>query len=296
MAIALVNVEWGPIGVNAPQATATTWETWTTTYDDGTTDESRDRNVYTLVLSGDSWLIASDSHPDATPSAAASPGDVPPPSALPAPTAAPGASMSRNWAGYAATGGQFTGVSAIWAVPPFAPSLASGVDATWVGIGGMSSRDLIQAGTQEITSGGGTTEYQAWVEALPRPSLTVPLYVYAGDQISVSVIQQSPGLWQISFANGTTGQTYQVTQQYESSLSSAEWVVEAPTASRGRLLPLDDFGTISMNLANAMVNGETVSAGDAGAQPIALMGRHGEVLAQPGLLSPDGASFAVSTR
>ena len=203
--------------------------------------------------------------------------------------------MSRNWAGYAATGGQYVGVSASWAVPPFSPSLASGIDATWVGIGGMRTTDLIQAGTQEITSGTGATAYQAWVEVLPRPSVTVPLYVYAGDLVSVSITQQSPTLWLISFANGTTGQTYQVTQQYQSSLSSAEWVVEAPTAGRGRLLPLDDFGTISMTQATAIMNGETVSAGEAHAQPIALIGRQGVVLAQPSPLGPDGASFDVST-
>src|SRR5579862_7331722 len=62
---------------------------------------------------------------------------------------------SRNWAGYAAGGGSFTGVTATWTIPQ---SSGSGVDATWVGIGGLQTRDLIQAGTQgTVTRSGSVT-------------------------------------------------------------------------------------------------------------------------------------------
>jgi peptidase A4-like protein len=54
---------------------------------------------------------------------------------------------SRNWAGYAATGGSFRQVSATWSVPQFAPDSPAGADAIWVGIGGVHGTDLIQAGT-----------------------------------------------------------------------------------------------------------------------------------------------------
>src|SRR5438445_3920613 len=47
--IKLLNIDWGPISVNGSSATATAFETWSTTYSDGTTEQSRDRNVYTLV-------------------------------------------------------------------------------------------------------------------------------------------------------------------------------------------------------------------------------------------------------
>src|SRR5205823_11050596 len=53
---------------------------------------------------------------------------------------------SQNWAGYAATGGAYTGVSAAWTIPDIAFISSPGVDAAWVGIGGVRSRDLIQAG------------------------------------------------------------------------------------------------------------------------------------------------------
>src|SRR5205823_864803 len=41
-AIKLVNIEWGPVSVSGTTATATAWETWTTSYSDGTTEQSRD--------------------------------------------------------------------------------------------------------------------------------------------------------------------------------------------------------------------------------------------------------------
>ena len=47
--IELVNLEWGPIAVGGATATATTFETWRTSYSEGPTDFSRDRNVYSLV-------------------------------------------------------------------------------------------------------------------------------------------------------------------------------------------------------------------------------------------------------
>src|SRR5579862_3178597 len=58
---------------------------------------------------------------------------------------------SSNWAGYAAQGGTFTGVTGTWTVPaPTADATTTyatriAADATWVGIGGVSTRNLIQA-------------------------------------------------------------------------------------------------------------------------------------------------------
>jgi ketosteroid isomerase-like protein len=74
--IKLVNVEWGPISVNGDTASATNYETWSTTFSDGTTEQSRDRNVYTLVRDNGTWKVQSDDHPDQalTPTAPGPPG------------------------------------------------------------------------------------------------------------------------------------------------------------------------------------------------------------------------------
>jgi hypothetical protein len=75
--IKLINIEWGPIVVNGNTAVATDFETWSTTFQDGTTEQSRDRNVYTLVNDNGTWKVQADDHPDqqsaATPGPPAAP-------------------------------------------------------------------------------------------------------------------------------------------------------------------------------------------------------------------------------
>jgi hypothetical protein len=71
--IELNNVEWGPITVSGDTASATNYETWTTTFSDGTTEQSRDRNVYTLVRDNGTWKVQADDHPD-QPQAPTAPG------------------------------------------------------------------------------------------------------------------------------------------------------------------------------------------------------------------------------
>ena len=200
---------------------------------------------------------------------------------------------SRNWAGYAATGGSFTQVSATWSVPQFAPDSPAGADAIWVGIGGVHGSDLIQAGTQETVSGRGTTDYSAWVETLPEASRPLPLPISAGDSVSISLEEQGNGNWLISFLNNTSGRSYQLTIAYASSRSSAEWVVEAPSARRGRILPLDVFGSVSFTRATTVRDGQTLTVAQAAGQPITMTGQRRRALARPSPLDADGASFSV---
>jgi hypothetical protein len=208
----------------------------------------------------------------------------------------PSQDVSQNWSGYAATGGNYTSVSGSWTVPQFAPNSSAGADATWVGIGGVNTRDLIQAGTQQTVSGSGATQYQAWVETLPQASHPVPLTINPGDSISISIVQspQAQDQWQVSYKNDTTGQTYQVTENYTSSLSSAEWIEEAPSAARGRQIPLDNFGSINFSQGSAVKDGQTVNIADSGAKPITMVSRGTGQTAKPSNLGTDGASFTVT--
>jgi len=331
--IKLVNIEWGPVGVTGTTATATAWETWTTTYSDGTSEQSRDRNVYTLVQDNGAWKVSADDHPDDL--QAAAPGSGVAPTAPGTGTGNPGGSgrgtgvpgaipgtgnpstgtgnpapsrptqprvprgaqdTSQNWSGYSATGGTYTAVSGTWTVPQFTPDSPAGADAAWVGIGGVNTRDLIQAGTQQTVSGTGSTQYQAWVETLPQASHPVPLAVHSGDSVTVniSLVPNSHNQWLVAFKNNTTGQTYQVTETYASSMSSAEWIQEAPSAARGRQIPLDNFGTIQFSQGSAVKDGQTVSISGAGATAVTMVGRGGQRLATPSSLSSDGASFSVT--
>jgi hypothetical protein len=87
---------------------------------------------------------------------------------------------SLNWAGYTATEGSYTSVSGSWVVPEVKNASVGRADAAWVGIGGVESHDLIQAGTQAVVTRRGV-QYQAWYEMLPDVSIPVPLAVRPGD-------------------------------------------------------------------------------------------------------------------
>ena len=293
--IKLAKLEWGAVAVDGATATATTYETWTTTLSDGTVDQSRDRNDYSLVFDSGAWKIKTNDHPDQ-----AQPGSRPAPNASsPPPQRQPfpfpdTQNTSHNWSGYAATGGTFTAVSGTWNVPQFSADGSSGIDAAWVGIGGVRGRDLIQAGTQQTVSGSGSTQYEAWVEMLPRASRPVPLRVHAGDSVTVSITEQATDQWLIEFSNNTTGQTYQQTQQYSSSHSSAEWVEEAPSGGRGGVLPLSNFGTIQFSDGSTVKDGQTVSIAATGARAITMVSNNDQALAVPSPLGSDGRSFSVA--
>jgi hypothetical protein len=296
--IQLTRLEWGPVAVNGDSASATTFETWTTTYSDGTSDTSRDTNQYSLVQDNGSWKISADVHPD---DAAAGdptspfviiPGEPGQPAPAPFVTP-PDTGTSHNWSGYNATGGTFTSVTGTWTVPQVSTSSAQGASATWVGIGGVSSRDLIQAGTEDTASGTGRTRYEAWVETLPQPSHPIKLAVSPGDSVTVSLTEQSTGTWALDFKNNTSGQEYKNNIQYDSSESSAEWVEEAPSGGRN-LLPLDAFGTVTFSSASATKNGQTLNVQQLGATSITMKGAGNATLATPSPIGADGSSFSIT--
>ena len=302
--IQLTNLTWGPVSVNGTTATAMSNETWVTTYGDGTTSESTDPNMYTLVQQNGVWLIESDQQPatsgsstpaGTTPQAAATPQA----QATPVPAQLTSNATSHNWSGYVATQGTFSGVTGTWTVPqPSSTTATTGVGATWVGIGGVTSQDLIQAGTQDVTSGG-QHEFQTWIELLPQASQQVPLAVAPGNSITVSITESAPGsgTWSIDMKNNTTGETYQTSVQYSSSQSSAEWIEEAPADVSGNattIVPLDNFGMVPFSGATAVENGKTVNLSQSNAQAITMANSADQALAVPSAVGSDGSSFSVT--
>jgi hypothetical protein len=209
-----------------------------------------------------------------------------------APNSGTGQSTSRNWAGYVATGGSFTSISASWTVPNASASNGVSSDATWVGIGGVTSQDLIQGGTQDIVQNGQVSQ-QAWIETLPGPSQTVPITPNPGDSMTVSVAQQGSGTWQLTLTDNTNGQNFQTSVAYQSSLSSADWIEEAPLDGR-QLLTLDNFGSVAMSGALTVDNGQSVTIGAANGQAITMVGPNDQPVATPSTLGGDGASFSVT--
>jgi len=284
--IELVELSFEDVSVSGDTANATTVETWRSTYADGSAVEDTARNVYTLVRENGTWKVDTDEQPEAAVTDPISPEEP----AVTTPLARD-VSTSSNWSGYAANGGSYTSVSGTWVVPTVSTT-TSGADATWVGIGGLGSNVLIQAGTQATVSGG-TVEYTAWTEMLPASSHTVPLTVGAGDTVTVTITERATGLWDITIANDTTGQRYTTSVRYTSTHSSAEWIQEVPSVGRG-LLPLDDFGTLRFTDASAIRDGQTVDLASSAAKPITMINSAGQALAQPSAVGADGHSFTVT--
>ena len=135
-----------------------------------------------------------------------------------------------NWAGYVSTGGTYTGITGSWIVPSVsATSDSTAADATWIGIGGDTSSDLIQVGTQDMMSAGQQTT-GTFYERLPDTAVSIPtVSVNAGDTINASITEVSTGEWKISITDVTNGQSFTNSVAYNSSESSAEWIQEAPS-------------------------------------------------------------------
>ncbi len=158
---------------------------------------------------------------------------------------------STNWAGLAETGATYTGVSASWVVPTVHAG-SSSVSSSWIGIDGFSNSDLIQTGTEQDTSGSGTS-YYAWWEILPLSEQPISaITVSPGDQMSASILQISPGnsstpgTWTISISDQTSGQHFAQSFSYGGSdgqpATSAEWI-EEKTGVTPTQPPLANFGT-----------------------------------------------------
>jgi hypothetical protein len=203
-----------------------------------------------------------------------------------------GLNHSSNWAGYIATGGAFTSVTGSWVVPQVNTTGPSS-DATWVGIGGTSSNELIQTGTQAVVSDNGQVNYQAWYEMLPANSRKIPLTINPGDSITASLTQQSANIWTISLHDISTGKNYQTNVTYASSLSSAEWIEEMPFLGRS-FMPLDNFGSVQFSDLSTVKDGSTLTPSRADAQSVVMINGSGQALAQPSALGSDGAGFTVT--
>jgi len=215
-----------------------------------------------------------------------SPRDLTNPNAVIAPAST---NASHNWSGYIATGGQFTSVSGSWTIPTVTGNGHTSADATWVGIGGVTNADLIQSGTQNIVAATGQVTTSAFYELLPNVSQSLPIPVKPGDSIKVSITEQSTNQWQISFYDVSLGQKYLINATYTSSLSSAEWIVEAPS-DNSVTLPLDAFGTVQFSAG--ATNRGTIGASNG--QPVTMVNTSNQVLASVGGLTSDGTGFTVT--
>jgi len=239
---------------------------------------------------------STDTDPAAGTSGSSSTGSSTPPTAAPPLTTT--SYMSTNWSGYlAATPGvHYTAVSGDWTVPTAtSTSSQNSYDAAWIGIGGVTSGDLVQVGTMDTVSHGRETS-SAFYELLPQSATAITsLTVTPGDDMSAAIAQTANGQWSITITDSTTGKSFSTTVTYTSSLSSAEWIEEDPSSSFGNLLPFDIFAPVTFTGVTTTASGNSITAAAGDAQPITLVSQNGrQSLAAPSALGTDGKSFTVT--
>lgn len=189
--------------------------------------------------------------------------------------AAQSSAVSANWAGYAVTSSsssaaRFNRVAGTWVQP--AGTCTQGQETysvTWVGLGGFNqgSKALEQDGTAVDCTTSGRAVYSAWFELVPAAPVTMRLTVHPGDTISASVAQRA-GKTILQVRDLTTDVSRTAVRRISApDLSSAEWIVEAPslcfTTTHCTPLPLTDFGTVSFSDASVGTSHSQRSAIDA---------------------------------
>jgi hypothetical protein len=183
------------------------------------------------------------------------------------------ADVSSNWAGYVATGFgstattasssmTYTDVTGQWVQPKATctPGTPTSV-AVWVGLGGYSinSQELEQVGTSADCSASGKASYYIWYELVPADSVNLKLKIRPGDTI-VSVVEASGTdvLVQVIDRTRKTRFTRHLTMA-SPDLTSAEWIVEAPSQCGDggycSQIPLTYFGSFAFARSFAKGNG-----------------------------------------
>ncbi len=223
-------------------------------------------------------------------------------SANAAPPASPSSASSvttavptLNWSGYEVDAKNVTAIHAAWMIPPVTAPPATGYAATWVGIGGARTQDLIQAGTEQDIENGVPT-YYAWVEMLPDDTLGVStrrLPANPGDLFSVTITNTSGNDWTVLLENRTTSQHLSLTTTYQSCNCSAEWIEEVPEVMGVDNPAIANFGAVTFIEATATVGGAVKNVADLGAGPLSLV-QNGKIVAQPQAPGSDRSSFTVA--
>ena len=195
---------------------------------------------------------------------------------------------SANWSGYELGDGPYTSVTGTFTVPDLAASGTATATAEWVGIDGATNTALIQAGVGE-TYDPSTNQVaiQAWWEILPAPETPITTIVVSpGDTVTVSIGQLSGTTWLIRVTDDTKGQSFSIDQVYTGPLSSAEWIVEAPTiSSTGTVATLGDYSP------DVTFSGLGLSGSSLGTIAV-IMEQGGFIVSVPSALTTSG--FAVA--
>lgn len=214
--------------------------------------------------------------------------------------ASAGAVESLNWSGYAVrrVSAPINAVSGSFTVPP-AGLVPPGFAATWAGIGGYDSSDLIQAGVAEDSLPGNPLlgpQYYPWYELLPKSEMQLvgctgdrTCAISPGDRVSVRIKHVGARRWSITVADGGNW-LWAKTVAYASSRSSAEWILEAPSLLAVPT-PLAPVGTVHFGWPSTYTAGSRTHRIAAGDPAQINLGVGPLTLATPSALGSDRSTF-----
>jgi hypothetical protein len=292
-----------PISTPTPTAIPTTYPTVNPTTSTQTPNPTA---TVTLPTPSPTPTIQPTQTPPATPSPTPTSQPTPTPTPQPSMLPPPAVSTTRNWAGFVVASDlqnpqpDVIGVSASWIVPTITPSSVDAFSAVWIGIGGQYDQSLIQVGTEQ-DSVGGTTQYSAWYELLPAPSLYIGhMTVSPGDliQAAIKLVDSNNNLWSISITDVSNGKSYQNNFTYGSSRLTAEWILERPELSNNVLTYLADFGNVTFTNCQAVFTDKSGAISDFPSSEVVMdaqvRGNQSLELANVSALSEVGTKFTVT--
>lgn len=209
---------------------------------------------------------------------------------------------SSNWAGYIDTptsqSGSYTNISGSWTIPNISANRQDATAGQWIGLGGVTSSDLLQMGTLEEVQNGQVVAEVFW-EKLPDVAQNI-ISVPINSTINASISKSSDSTWNLTFTATTPdGKTQTKTisttldSAYEQGIgTSAEWISEDPSNDNNQLYPLANMGTVKYQ--SATVNGNLLNASTNNVNPIAMESNNGNLTIYPSTIGADGESFTTT--
>jgi hypothetical protein len=188
-----------------------------------------------------------------------------------------------------------TSVSGSWAVPVVKSSENETFSGVWIGIGGYGEKTLIQTGIEQEYING-ESDYYAWYELYPNYLVRIRSFrVQPGDTItaSISLINENASNWSIALHDVTRGETFQKVVVYDSSMLSAEWIVERPTVNNA-VSTLANFGIVRFTDCKATINGVAGAIGNFSYAQIIMRDDNDTSLVSVSPLNVDRSGFTVS--
>lgn len=213
---------------------------------------------------------------------------------------------SLNWSGYVAVtnlqkpaSGSVSNVTGTWVIPQLTPTSTNTYSSIWVGIDGYASKSVEQIGTEQDWING-TQQNYAWFEMYPAAGYEIVGFpVNVNDVIGADVAWLGNNKFELILTNYTHKVYTIIPAKYTKVKNvqriSAEWVVEAPTASNA-VLPLANFGHANFINCQATIKGITGAINNLHWQnaPITMVSQAHVIKSLPSSLSQNGEAFSLT--